>query len=341
MAARAMMRQEKRERLQQRAKKFLSWDFIVRQLIPLAPELLQTIDQSDWTGEIVRSKGTGRLTMRYAFKNGVIIYAKAYTDDLGLSSYEALRYLWQNGFGRDRPHQVPEPLGFISEENFMSMRRADGAPLASMLTEKPTEEIAPCVRAAARWLAELHSTDMPSIQVEPPCERIKIFKLADMMAKAAAAYPQQTPLLLNLLQKIRKLAPAWNSPPKLTPTHGQYTPANVFLQSRRVVVIDLDRICLSDPAKDVAMFVHRVKSLLFKASGDSRKAEQIASEFVDEYRTRAEENLVNLSYYRALYSLKGFAKFAKDRPPGDPARAPVEEFYLGEFERCMNVRGST
>jgi Ser/Thr protein kinase RdoA (MazF antagonist) len=157
-----------------------------------------------------------------------------------------------------------------------------------------------------------------------------------MMAKAAATHPEQASQLLDLLQSIRKLAPSETAEPLLTPTHGQYTPANVFLQANEVTVIDLDRICLSDPAKDVAMFVHRVKSMLYKkASGDTVKSEYLSNIFVREYQSRAEGNLANLAYYRALYLLKGFAKFAKDYAPADPARRPLEEFYLGEFERCL------
>ena len=62
----------------------------------------------------------------------------------------------------------------------------------------------------------------------------------------------------------------------------------------------------------------------------------IVDEFVEEYRKHAPpQNLSNLPYYTALYSLKGFAKIAKDRGPTDPLRKPLEEFYLGTFEGCI------
>jgi aminoglycoside phosphotransferase (APT) family kinase protein len=336
MSARAIHRAEKKDLLMQKAARFLDRAFIAEQIIPLLPEVTHESKQPKWLSSIVRAKGTGRITLRYDFNSDTTIYAKAYTDALGLYSYEVLRSLWMDGFGKTAALRVPEPLGFIPDEKFLLMRRAEGIPLAQLLFDDTDDDsiVLKATRAAARWLAQLHASEMPFLQVEAPSERIKLFKLSDMMAKAAAAYPEQATLLLELLQKIRTLAPHENST-VLVPTHGQYTPANVFLSEDDASVIDLDRICLSDPAKDVAMFAHRVRSLLFKDANDSEKADLIVSQFLDEYRRLAPNNLKNLPYYRALYALKGFAKIAKDRGPNDPHRKPLEFFYLSTLEGCF------
>jgi aminoglycoside phosphotransferase (APT) family kinase protein len=332
MSARALDRAEKKDLLMRRAAKFLDRSFVAKQIIPLVPEASHESGQPKWLSSVVRAKGTGRITLRYDFNNKSTIYAKVYTDALGLQSYTSLQTMWLDGFGRTAALRVPEPLGFIPDENFLLMRRAEGVPMAQLLFDGATNEtIFKAARAAARWLAQLHASEMPSIQVEPACERIKLFKLGDMMAKAAAAYPEQQFLLLDLLQKIRLLAPRESST-VLTPTHGQYTPSNIYLHGDDASVIDLDRICLSDPAKDVAMFVHRVRSLLFKDADDTPKAERIVREFLEEYRRLAPRNLNNLPYYTALYALKGFAKIAKDRGPNDPLRRPMEFFYLSTLE---------
>ncbi len=331
MSARALDRAAKKEQLLQRAAGFLDHGFVTEQIIPLIPEVTRESREPSWLSSIVRAKGTGRITLRYDF-NDSTIYAKAYTDALGAHSYNALHSLWTDGFGPAAHMRVPEPLGFLPDQNFLLMRRAEGTTLTELLfAENPAFDVFKAARSAAQWLAQLHASEMPFIEVEPPCERIKLFKLSDMMAKAAAAYPEQLPLLIELLQKIRTLAPR-ESETMLTPTHGQYTPANVFLHDDHASVIDLDRICLSDPAKDVAMFIHRVRSLLFKDANNSDKAEHIVREFLDEYRRRAPDNLRNLPYYQALYALKGFAKIAKDRGLQDPLRKPLEVFYLSTLE---------
>jgi aminoglycoside phosphotransferase (APT) family kinase protein len=341
MSARALHRAENRNRLLQRAAKFLDRGFISKQIAPLVPEAMSDLDHPNWLSSIVRAKGTGRITLRYDFSHNSTIYAKAYTDALGVHSYFALRSLWEDGFGKNSTVRVPEPLGFIPDEKLLLMRRAEGIPFAQLLFEKtPQVDLRKAARSAAQWLAQLHASRMVLDMVEPACERIKIFKLSDMMAKAAAAYPEQSALLLELLQKIRALAPR-ESATVLTPTHGQYTPANVFLQGDQASVIDLDRICLSDPAKDVAMFVHRVESLLFKDADDPTLGDVIVREFLDEYRRLAPQNLANFAYYRALFALKGFAKIAKDRGPCDPHRKPLEFFYLSTLEGCFGAKKPT
>lgn len=335
MSARALDRDEKRERLLNKAAKFLNRDFVAERIIPLVPEVSRASTRPGWLSSIVRAKGTGRITLRYDFSNNSTIYAKAYTDTLGLQSYIALESLWLDGFGKTTAMHVPEPLGFIEDEKVLVMRRAEGVPLSRLLFDETANlNVFQAARAAARWLAQLHASVMCFIPTEPPCERIKLFKLSDMMAKAAAAYPEQLSLLLELLQKVRALAPCESST-ILAPTHGQYTPANVFLCRDHASVIDLDRVCLSDPAKDVAMFVHRVRSLMFKDADDHTNADFIVREFLDEYRKLAPDNLTNLAYYQALYALKGFAKIAKDRGPNDPLRKPLEFFYLSTLEGCF------
>lgn len=332
MSARAMDRAEQREHLLQRAAKFLNGAFVVEQLLPLVPPVAREKSETNWLGAIVRAKGTGRLTLRYDFKNSSTVYAKVYTDSLGTHSYKALESMWRDGFGKQAPLRVPEPLGFIDDEKFLVMGRAEGIPFSQILFEETSETvILEAARTAAQWLAQLHLSKMPFLFVEPACERIKLFKVSDMIAKAAAAYPEQLSLLLELLQKLRAMAPRESST-MLVPTHGQYTPANLFLHKDHASVIDLDRICLSDPAKDVAMFVHRVRSLLFKDADNTTTADLIVREFLNEYRRLAPQHLSNLAYYRALYALKGFAKIAKDRGPTDPMRKPLEFFYLSTLE---------
>jgi aminoglycoside phosphotransferase (APT) family kinase protein len=330
-----MDRAEKRDNLLRQASKFLNPGFIQSRIVPLVPEVKEQSNPVNWLSSIVRAKGTGRITLRYIFNNKSTIYAKVYTDALGVHSYAALQSMWTDGFGKTAALQVPEPLGFMPDEKFLIMRRAEGVPLATLLFEaNPKIDVLKATRAAARWLAQLHNSPLPIRLVEPPVERVKLFKLSDMLAKASAAYPEQSGLLLELLQKLRALAPV-ESATRLVPTHGQYTPANIFLHDDKASVIDLDRICLSDGAKDVAMFIHRVRSLLFKDSDDPSRADLIVKEFLDEYRRVAPQNLVNLPYYSALYALKGFAKIAKDRPPTDPVRKPMEFFYLSTLEGCF------
>ena len=283
--------------------------------------------------EIVRGEGTGWTTLRYAFDDGVTVYGKVYTNGLGPATFSLLRRLWENGFGPGSAERVPEPLGFCAEEKLLLMRAARGAPLKALLLREPIEQVLPGVRAAARWLARLHASTPAGLPSEPPCNRAKVFDLADRLGKAAANHPEDLGLLLDRLQRLRTLAPAGRE--ALVPTHGQYTPANVFIDGPDVVVIDVDRISLSDPAKDVAMFLFRAAALRAKEAGLPGEAERLVREFLDAYREQAALAIENLPYYTALFSLNAFAKCAKDHAAGDPVRRQAEAIHLDRFERCF------
>jgi aminoglycoside phosphotransferase (APT) family kinase protein len=330
MLTRKLQRSAKRELLRQRADLVLAPEFVDRHIAPLAAAVGGT-RPTHWLAGIVQARGTGRATFRYNFGNGVVLYGKAYSDDLGARAYRMMQYLRATGSAADAETQVAEPIAFLDREKLLIMRRAAGVPLDRLTHSGSLSETICAARAAARWLAALHQTEIPFIEPEPPCDRVKIFKLADGLAKAAAAYPSQTPMLLDLLQRVRALAPAANG--QLVPTHGQFTPANVFVERNRLTVIDMDRVVLSDPAKDVALFVHRVKTYLLRASGDSSRADAIANSFMEAYERCLPGRLTALPYYRALFLVKGFAKFAKDRPPGHQTRVPFERAYLRELDQ--------
>jgi aminoglycoside phosphotransferase (APT) family kinase protein len=330
MQARAERRKEMRRWFEGRVPALAHPDFVAQHIRPL---LGRQALASGYQVEVVRNGGTPRMTLRYVFDDGVTVYGKVYTNGLGVASYSWLRYLWENGFGPESAQRVAEPLGFCAEENLLLMRAARGASLATLLLQKPIEQVLPGVHAAARWVARLHACAPAGLPCEPACNRVKVFELADRLAKAAAGHPAELSDLLDRLQKIRSLAPAGRV--ALVPTHGQYTPANVFVDGPDVVVIDVDRLSLSDPAKDVAMFLFRSAALRAKGAGRPGEAERLAREFEDVYREHAVVPIENMPYYTALFALNAFAKCAKDYATGDPVRRRAEILFLDRFERCL------
>jgi aminoglycoside phosphotransferase (APT) family kinase protein len=318
-----------RKRFQERVSALARPDFVAQHVRPLLG------DQALEAGckvDVARNQGVPRMTLRYTFDDDVTVFGKVYTGGVGQATYSLLRRLWENGFGPASAQRVPEPLGFCTEENLVLMRAARGRPLEALLLHEPIEEVLPGVHAAARWLAHLHASTPTDIPQEPACNRVKVFQLADGLAKAAAGHPADLTLLLDLLQRLRTLAPAERVP--LVPTHGQYTPANVIIDGSDVTVIDVDRLSLSDPAKDVAMFLFRATSLR-AAAGPASETERIGGEFLDAYREHGGRPLENLPYYTALFPLKSFAKCAKDHAAGGAVRRQAEALHLDRFERCF------
>ncbi len=331
MQDRIERREEQRKQLRERLPVLSSPAFLERHVRPL---LNEAGADASCKVDLVWNWAPSRMTVRYAFDNGVTAYGKVYTGQQGLAGYSALQRLWMDGFGPGSADRVPEPLGFCAEENLVLMREAPGVPIGTLLLRDSLERVLPAVRAAGRWLARLHSTKLEGLPREPACNRVKVFELADRLGKAAASHPADLRLLLDLLQRLRSLAPA-DSVAEVT-THGQYSPSNVFVDGSGVTVIDVDRLSLSDPAKDVAMFLYRAISLRVKACGPASDADRIGHEFVDAYTAHSRQPLETLSYYTALFWLNRFAKCAKDRAADDPVRRTVESLYLGHFERSFS-----
>jgi streptomycin 6-kinase len=310
-------------------------NFVVRRVAPLVPELTRCSDPVDWTAEIVRSKASDRITVRYTFGSGAVIYGKVYFDRcLGRATHTSLAHLWDEGFAAGFGLEIPEPLGFIEEASLLLMRCAEGTPLKELAASGALEQALTSTRVAARWLVKYHATGIVGLPVQSPCETVEILKIADALAKAVAENQGHSRLLISMLHDLHAIAPRSSSPSRLVPLHGQFRPAHVFTDGNRATVIDIEKICLSDPAKDVARFVHALKKTCFEEDGNVQRADELADEFVAEYRKHAPANLENLPYFRALLLLKALAKLLKSHKVEEYKRRMITEMYCVEFERA-------
>ncbi len=333
--SRAGTRQQREGWTQQQKRKLADADFVARHVMPRVPEAAAAPADTPWTVDFVRAKATGRMTIRYSFAGAADIFGKAYYDaSLGVQAHQWLQHLWNKGFDARSAHQVPEALAYIADENLLLMRAARGVPLSDLIAAGPLDWAVAGTRAAAQWLAKYHAARIPGLSAETPCEKIEVLKLADALAKVAAECPQHAPVLIDLLHEFRTVAPSANSSPPLAPLHGQFRPAHVFLDGPAVIVIDLDKIRLSDPAKDVARFVHVIWKTCLEAAGDLDGADRVAQEFVSAYGAVAPANLENLAYFKALYCLKAFAKLLKSGKVEEQARQTILGEYRAEFARC-------
>jgi hypothetical protein len=312
----------------------VSGDFVIGRVAPLVADRTRRSDPVDWTAEIVRSKASDRITARYTFGSDAVIYGKIYFDrSLGRTTHGSLTQLWAQGFAAGFGLEIPEPLGFIEEANLLLMRRAEGTPLSELAASGALEQALTSTRLAARWLVKYHATRIAGLPVQSPCEAVEILKIADALAKAAAENQTHSRLLISMLHDLHAIAPRSSSPSRLVPLHGQFRPAHVFTDGNRTIVIDIEKICLSDPAKDVARFVHALKKTCFEEEGNVQRADELAGEFVVEYRKHAPANLENLPYFRALLLLKALAKLLKSHKVDEYKRQVITEMYCVEFER--------
>jgi hypothetical protein len=313
--------------------------FIAENLLCLLPGIGNRPAATRFSAAVVRARVTDRLTIRYQPNGGPATYAKAYYDgDFGCLAYRWLRHLWENDFGPISKEQVPEPLGYVAQEKMLLMRAASGLRVSDLLFAGSLEQTKRLMRMSALWLAKFHKARVPELQVESHCERMEILKTADLLAKVAAACPERTSLLIDLVHQWKEVAFVTNFPPKLVTVHGQFRPAHVFVQRGTVVAIDLDKLYSSDPAKDVARFAHSMTKTCIELAGDLFRIAALVEEFISAYDMYAPGNLANLRYYMALYSLKQLGKVWKNKKPGDTNRPAFGQMHLAGFQKWAQAK---
>ena len=291
---------------------------------------------ADWTFEVVRNKLSNRMTVKYSFGPGFEIYGKVYQDSsVGPETHRVMSFLWHYEFSSNSSLRIPEPLSFVPEANLLLIRKVSGAPLSDVAVSGHIEDAAAAMRLAAQWLAKLQKSQVPGLRSESPCERVGILAVADAVAKVASAAPEHAPHLIEMMHRLRNVAPASNTLPAQVPMHGQFRAAHVLVEGRHVNVIDIEKVCLGDPAKDVARFCHTLKKTCLEQAGDLERADELIRTFLAEYRLLCPSGLDNYPYFRALLALKAYAKVLTSRKLDEHRRNAICEGHYREFERAV------
>jgi hypothetical protein len=274
---------------------------------------------------LVQNDGTGAATLQYDLDDGKRVFAKVYVDESGAHSHRVLQALWQDGFGASSRYRVSEPLAFLPDPNVLLIRGADGPTVAM---HEDDDALADGSREAARWLIRMHSTSARIGDTRYPLE--VYHKLMHRLSKAAAAHPGLVNDLIDHCDRFDARASRLHV--RFVQSHGQFRHIHVFLGGGAVTVIDLDRSRPADPAKDLAEFIHRMRTKRFKATGGRSRAEEPTRAFLEEYASQLPQNLANLSFYWGYHCLVSLWKYMKSARPGQPQWQTLVEFYRSEFE---------
>ena len=284
---------------------------------------------------VVRDTGTGRLTVCYRFGDATVLYGKLYSDDLGRHSFQVLSELWNGGFRTGAPHQVPEPLAFLPDINFVLTRAAPGEALLSVVGQDHPDVLAQ-VRAAAGWLVEFHRSSLRLGEAESLWDSLKLFRVVRRLTKAAARAPQLRALLTDL---VRALSEAGKRGPAVAPcvqTHGRYHYEHIYADGPTITLIDLDRSLPSDPAKDLAEFVSMFRLKTFKLTGSVSAAEGPTRVFLAEYLAHLPDHAGNLAVHWGAFLLLNMFNYVKRPAPDAAAWERMMQFYRGELEFALS-----
>jgi hypothetical protein len=326
---------QRREEFGERIAAVSRWDFIQQYVRRALSEASGPSPDADgFQAFTVQNDGTGPATVEYQIAGCTRLFAKLYADESGAHAYEVLSNLWHRGFDTGHRYQVPEPLSFVAEYKLLLMREARGEALASYLNRDGGEAVNG-VTEAARWLLQLHRTPVRVGKADQPW--YMFLKLSDRLAKATASHPQELKRLTAMLVQLGELAERREAG-EVVQGHGQFRPIHVFLSAEATTVIDVDRSVPLDPARDLAEFVHRLRSTILRSSGSLPRANLLTRTFLNEYAAQEPSRLSTLPFYQGFHILVSLCRHMKQLRADDPGWRPTLDCYVGEFEAAMSAR---
>jgi hypothetical protein len=266
-----------------------------------------------------------RSVVEYRFDGGVRVVAKRYPQPgQARASYDALRILWERGFGSGSRHRVAEPLGCFADWRVVLTRAAPGKRLAALAARPGRWEEG--LHAAGGWLAKFHALPVDL----GPREDVALgaFRLARRSARAGAHHPELEGFLVQLIEELEARVGSAPASRSRRPTHGRYHAGHVFVAPETVTVIDLDGVALADPAKDVGEFLHRLRTQGRPARLDDAAAMRAALVFIQGYTATAGAVPDGLLYHWSYSILSGLLRLLQ---LGDAKWEQRLAFYRAEF----------
>jgi hypothetical protein len=317
-----------------RLSEMMTGGFVRKRILPLLPEYSSSVEPPPCGTPMIRG-GLGR-TVEYRIGEETAIFAKLYSNrDLGEHAYSVLEGLRKHGFATDQDCHIPEPLSYSPEDGLLITRGVKGVALISCLASSPAD-LAEHARKAARCLIKLHGSSVRfGSEGDSSAE---LLKMSNQLIKAIGHHPHEGRRLLLLTRKLRELAKAIPSRRHVVQTHGRFRHAHVFLESDSVSVMNWDKSCPSDPAIDVADFLHLLRRDTFRKTKSPDRADRATRAFLEEYSGAFPQHIANLAFFWGLNLLTMLCGHIKDRRGDDPAMEARILHAQKDFEDVMEGR---
>ena len=319
-----------------KAAEFTTFEFIEYRIRPLLGPGFR-VSASDCETKIVRNTGTGRLTIRYVFDPEIVVFAKLYHNNLGVHSYEVNQALWKHGFNKSGKYRVPQPLGYFADHALLLMLSVQGTPLGAAFDGDSSVDLISGSHEAAEWLAALH---LSTLQVGSPdldLNSLKQYLIADRVIKAVSGCLDKMEMVCELMEMLERRVAKLKADRYSVFTHGRYHHDHVFLTSEATSVIDLDRCCPSDPAKDVAEFIRMLRFTSFKEGFAMERAELATSAFLSSYLAKLPQAAGNLGCYWSIFVFHSLIReLEQSRNKNQKRWKQIEEFHVQEIKKALD-----
>jgi hypothetical protein len=247
--------------------------------------------------------------------------------------FEAMRLLWQAGFGQDNRFRIPQPLHHFEDLNLIIQERARGSKLRTFLGEGSDASINHA-RMTGLWLAKLHNMPVaPSRVCGYEAEK------ASLRMFVEALRTDQPQLQFELQQFAAEAEQRFDSFREVhaTHVHGDFHPDHIYVGNNFITVIDFERFCIGDPARDLGSFVSHMRTTACLIEKSIETANQEIAAFLESYFSgvsEAQGNAVGprIAPYVALSSIEALYYVASVLKVTSPAR-------VGMYMQCLRESG--
>ena len=215
------------------------------------------------------------------------IFCSAHSCEPRKNLYLALRYLWDNGFGRSLL-AVPHPLYYSSFFKAVFYRGSKGRNFYYFIRNNKVREIEQTIPQIAAWFAKLHK--MPTIDIKNFNRKNSRIKTAipgreKILETIKFKHPHYYSIYRNLYNKFVKTEESFlASNDKRWLVHGDAHPENIIrVGEKKLSVIDFNDLCLSDFARDVGCFLEQFDYMSTRKIEDGEFISRMKDLFLSEY----------------------------------------------------------
>jgi len=225
------------------------------------------------------------------------IYCTAHSDEPRLNSFEALTFLWQNGFNRGNL-TIPRPLFYSPDFNAFFYQGISGQNLYQYIRRQDVNTVESIVVKAAAWFAKLHhlsATAEAAKNFNPLNSRIEtiIPGMANALTKVQVQEQRYFEICRKAYEKINQEEKKFLASTKERwLIHGDAHPENIIIIDKdKIGVIDFTDICLADYARDLGTFLQQLEFMMLRKINDQLEVEKIKRLFLNSYFKNAKITL--------------------------------------------------
>ena len=223
------------------------------------------------------------------------IFCSAHSDEPRKKSFEALNFLWQNGFAHSHLG-IPHPLFYSDYFKALFYRGVEGENLYQFIRENNRSEINAIIPKTAEWFAKLHSTSTEKAKnFNQENSRIEtvIPGAKNIFASIKKLYPHHYETYKKAYKYfIAKENSFLESTTKRWLVHGDAHPENIIkISANKIAVIDFTDICLTDFTRDIGTFLQQFEYMSLRKINDKKYTDQIKNLFLDNYFKHAKIKL--------------------------------------------------